>query len=180
MKYKSFQEYLLAHDLTETLNDAQRKHLKKQWRKDYQKNYHKTYSKKRIRKTITLSTAEDKQLKKALKKYDLKLNDGIKQFVFAYLSQTYVVPNPETIEQLIIQIRKIGTNINQMAHHANTYNTTTEEQLDMVYKLLYQIEERIIEALCMPPRIDILLRDHIRAFPNDERRIMEIIRTAKR
>ncbi|WP_052600028.1 plasmid mobilization relaxosome protein MobC [Aureispira sp. CCB-QB1] len=180
MKYKSFQEYLLAHDLTDSLNDAQRKSLQKQWRKDYQKYYHKTYSKKRIRKTITLSVSEDRQLKKILKEYDLKLNDGIKQFVFAYLNQTYVVPKPEIIEQLIIQIRKIGTNINQIAHHANTYHTTTQEQLDIIYKLLYTIEETIINALCTPPRLDTLLQNHIKAFPNDQRRMLEIIRTANR
>lgn len=180
MKYKSFQEYLLAHDLTDSLNDAQRKSLQKQWRKDYQKHYHKTYSKKRIRKTITLSVAEDRQLKKALKKYDLKLNEGIKQFIFAYLNQTYVVPHPETIEHLIIQIRKIGTNINQIAHHTNTYNTTTQEQLDMIYQLLYTIEEMVINELCTPPRIDTFLKDHIQAFPNDQQRILEIIRTANR
>lgn len=177
MQYKSFQEYLLINSLTDTLNDTQRKELQKQWRKEYQKHYHKNYSKKRIRKTITLTTKEDRQLKKALKKYDLKLNDGIKQFVFAYLNQIYVVPNSEIIEHLIIQIRKIGTNINQIAHHTNTFNTTTQEQLDMIYKLLYTIEEIVVESLSNPPHIETLLQNHIKTFPNDQKRIIEMIRT---
>ena len=114
MKHKSFQEYLLANNLVDKLTIEERLALQKKWRNAYQKEYHQKYGKKRIRKTITLTKQENTILVTAAKKHKKTLNDFLKESAFAYLNQYYIVPNEKQVQEAIVQMRKIGTLINQV------------------------------------------------------------------
>lgn len=176
MKYNSFQEYLLANNLTDQLSEEERKALQNQWRKAYQKSYHKQYGKKRIRKTITLTLNEDAQLKKAIKKYDLEMNAFLKQCIFSYLNQAYIVPEKETVEELIMQIRKIGTNVNQVARHVNGKRYAEQEQLDVLYGFLARIEAKIEEHLFNPLLLDDALKKALEERPEYRKKVAKLLR----
>lgn len=165
MKYKSFQEYLLVNNLTDKLSETDRIELQAQWRKAYQRAYHKNYGQKRIRKTITLSPVEDAQLQKAAEAYDLKMNDFLKETLFAYLNNVYVVPNQNQVQQLILQIRKIGTNINQIARHINSCQKVEEGQLGLIYVLLKRMELCINNRLCQPELLEERLEEVLQKQP---------------
>lgn len=150
MKYKSFQDYLLVNNLTDKLSETERIELQAQWRKAYQKAYHQNYGKKRIRKTISLDSSENTKLVNAAQKHQMKLNYFIKSALLGYLNQVYVVPNEEQVLQVIIQLRKIGTNINQIARHVNSHQGTEQGQLGAIYSLLEEIEKSIKVNLLTP------------------------------
>lgn len=175
MKYKSFQEYLLVNNLTDKLSETERIELQSQWRKAYQKDYHQNYGQKRIRKTITLSLHEDIQLQKVAETYNLKMNDFIKETLFAYLNNVYVVPNQTQVQELILQIRKIGTNINQIARHINSHQKVEEGQLELIYSLLQQIESSIHRHLCEPDLLEKKLEEILREKPDCIERLQTII-----
>lgn len=161
MKYKNFQEYLLINNLTDKLNDEERDALQKEWRKAYQKSYHAHYGKQRIRKTITISPQEEVQLQKAARKHGMKMNECMKHCIFAYLNNEYIVPEKKTVESLILQVRKIGTNINQVARFVNGKRYVEQQQLDVLYQMLSEIEGNIVDQLYHPDQLDIALKKRL-------------------
>lgn len=175
MQYKSFQEYLLANNLTDKLSKEQRAELQIEWRKAYQKKYQELYGHKRIRKTISLNESEDTELKKAAQKHNMKLNDFMKQAIFGYLNQVYVVPNEEQVQETIIQLRKVGTNINQIARQVNRHRTTEKGQLNLIYTLLQQMEISIESNLCTPDSLEKKLKKALENEPSYLQRIEQII-----
>lgn len=175
MRYKSFQEYLLTNNLTDKLSKEERAALQIEWRKAYQKKYQELYGHKRIRKTISLNEGEDTQLKKAAQKHNMKLNDFMKQAIFGYLNQVYVVPNEEQVQQTIIQLRKVGTNINQIARHINSHQAIEREQIDLLCTLLQQMETSIESHLCTPDRLEEKLKKTLEKEPSYLQKIEQII-----
>lgn len=153
MAYKSFKDYLLMHDLTGKLSAVELKELQKDWRRMYQKKYHENYGKKRIRRTISLTKKEDQELQKAAKKHQKKCTPFIKECLFAYLNKQYLVHNESTIHESILQVRKVGTLINQIARHINTYQKVEQQQLKYIYDMLKGLEKNINEKLCHPPNL---------------------------
>lgn len=176
MRYKSFQEYLLANNLTDKLSKEQRAALQIEWRKAYQKKYQELYGHKRIRKTISLNEQEDTQLKKAAQQHNMKLNDFMKQAIFGYLNQVYVIPNEEQVQETIIQLRKIGTNINQIARHINSYQAVEQEQINLLYTLLQGMERSIESNLCKPDSLEVQLKKALESAPQYLHKIEQILK----
>lgn len=109
-------------------------------------------TKKRVNLTLTLQ--EHKRLQKAAKKSGRKLAPFIREAVLAALEQRYLVPadTQQQLDDAIIQLRKIGTNINQLAHHANAKQHTTAEDLRLIRQALTRMEHALKKTITEPPR----------------------------
>ena len=77
-------------------------------------------------------TAEEKE--KLIEKAQLS-NLSVSQYLLALSEERKLVVN-EKIPNLLLEITRIGTNINQIAHVANSQKFVTTKQLDEVIKLM--------------------------------------------
>jgi hypothetical protein len=86
---------------------------RRQYRKEYQSNYRKEHT----RLEIALTEAQDRRLSEAAERHHIKRSAFVRKAAFSYLDRRYIVPDPELVRNLELSIRRIGTNLNQIARH---------------------------------------------------------------
>ena len=106
--------------------------------------------------TLTLTKQDHRTLQRAAKHSGRKLAPFIRETALASLQDRYLVPTglEERLFDFVIQLRKIGTNINQMAHHANQKQHTTSEDLTLIRSSLAEMEATVTAFIRQPPRSD--------------------------
>ena len=84
--------------------------------------YFEEYRKKTKRVNITFTNKEYEQLKKRAEKFNLTPTEYIKKSYLAYHKNIYLVPQnlENLLNDLLIQIRGIANNINQVAYAFNS------------------------------------------------------------
>ena len=95
-----------------------------------------------IRKTETLHirlTPDDKQL---IEQYAKMMNFSMSAFIEILLHRKRIIVC-ENLGELIIQLSRIGNNINQIAHTANSAKTISNEQIEKVQELMNQVYDQM-------------------------------------
>lgn len=64
----------------------------------------------------------------------------------------YVVPKENEINLLILEIRKIGSNVNQIVKHINTVKAISIYDIQRLKERLAQLEHLVINSLTNPPK----------------------------
>lgn len=127
--------------------------FKKLRRKLYLKNYHREYSKRNHRKSIFLNTKEVRFLEKEAKKHKKRFSNFLKEIILNYCHQRhrYIVPDEEQLQEVCLEIRRIGNNINQIARYTNHFRALSLFDAQKVRKDLKELEEFIYHTLKLPP-----------------------------
>jgi predicted RNA-binding Zn ribbon-like protein len=106
--------------------------------------------------TLTFTKQQHRSLQRAAEQSGRKLAPFIRETALASLENRFLVP--KDLEQRLfgftIQLRKIGTNINQLAHHANQKRHTVTEDLTEIRRVLTRMEAEVIEYVTHPPLSD--------------------------
>lgn len=138
------------HRLPEELRKRER-----QARNRYMRDYMRAYRKRQERKslTLTLSPARHRRLKRAAARSGRPLAAFIPEAAEAYLEKRYLVPADiqARLALAVTEIRRIGNNINQLAHHANRKRATSRQALRDARRLLQRLEETVLRHLADPP-----------------------------
>ena len=95
-----------------------------------------------IRKTETLHirlTPDDKQL---IEQYAKMMNFSMSAFIEILIHRKRIIVC-ENLGELIIQLSRIGNNINQIAHTANSAKTISNEQIEKVQELMNQVYDQM-------------------------------------
>ena len=124
----------------------------RQQRNAYMRRYMRTYRKgKSPPFNVSLSPERRRQLKKAAKDAGYKPTPFLREAAFAYLDRRIVLPKSfeEAIAAATFEIRRIGTNINQLAHHANLRQSATLRELQQARQLLTELEAAVTRFI--PP-----------------------------
>lgn len=108
-------------------------------RKTYLKKYRQNYQAKRV--NLTLSPLEYRAFSRAAK--NEKVTSYIKRLALDSLNERRPIPEEllEEIRTLKFAIRNIANNINQIAHHSNTFQTITQADENNLFQYLKQLEE---------------------------------------
>ena len=125
---------------------------RRQARRGYMRRYmRETYRKTHKARNVTLSATEDRQLRAAATAYGRKPAALLREAAFAYLTQGTLLPKglEEGIAALTLEVRRIGTNINQLAHQANLRPQAAAANLRRAVELLSRLETA--PAGCLPP-----------------------------
>ena len=69
---------------------------------------------------LVFTLNEEKELREKAEKKKLSLKDYIKVAISTYDDGRFIVPGDKKIQELILQIRKIGNNVNQLVRYINT------------------------------------------------------------
>ena len=88
------------------------------------REYLTTYQREELRKKkkrveLLLEPAEHQVLYRSAQSHGKKLSPFIKSAALAYLNNEYLVPDEDRVRSFELQLRRIGTNINQIARKAN-------------------------------------------------------------
>lgn len=120
---------------------------------------HKTYC-------LNFSLEEAKELERLASKRNLRIPSYIKAFLNASQNHSgYVVPNEETLQALILEIRAIGTNINQLVRYIHTYRVMEYSDIEKLNNRLSSLEYCITTALSHPPAVTDILEQHLAQHP---------------
>ena len=123
---------------------------KTQNRKRYLYAYQKKYRAKNVRKELLFSHREFRLIEKSAQAHHQKITPHLKACVFAYIEQSFVVPDRDLLEKLIYEIKAIGRNINQIAYQVNTCKGKGFNERAL-HQQLSALESVILERLEHPP-----------------------------
>lgn len=92
------------------------------------------------------------RLENAAKEKNMTVREFIKALITSHNNGSgYVVPKDDILKNLIIEIRRIGTNINQITRFIHKDKSIRTEDIQYIENRLSQLEVTIIEALTNPP-----------------------------
>ncbi len=145
--FPTLKEFLIEYGVTESTPKEKIAELKQAYKKSYQHFYQKIRTSREKRIDVRLSLEEYRQFKRYAKAHRrTHLAPFIKEAVRAYAEKTYLAKNPTLITELIVQIRRIGNNINQVVqamHVTRDYQNHKyyTELLDQIEDLKHEVEE---------------------------------------
>jgi hypothetical protein len=120
---------------------------KRQYMRRYMREVYRPAHKSR---SVALSPQEDACLREAAGRYGRRPATLLREAAFAYLEQRSLLPKSleAGIAALTLEVRRIGTNINQLAHQANLRPETAASCLRQAVRLLSRLESA--PAACLP------------------------------
>lgn len=149
---QSFKRYLDERGIDDNSPDEVKEEARREYRRMYRRRYQADLRARTRRVELVLKKPDAKELESAAKEHGMPLATFIRHASLAYARQTYIVPDPETVRELEIGLRRIGTNVNQIAKHANTERQVTTLDLERVWDLLEELESVVSEAFRNPSR----------------------------
>ena len=124
--------------------------FKKRYKKYYLKEYSKNYRKKNTPLKIILNPDQEKQFKKYCGQFKKKKSTLAKEIILNHINNENILTDSaeKKLRETIIQLRKIGNNINQLTNLAHEYK-------DPAY------ENSFSQALIQLEKLEIIIIDNI-------------------
>jgi hypothetical protein len=88
-----------------------------------------------IKKSIRLSEDENKQINSLIENHNISFSDFARSKILNQKIKTNLS------KDLIYEVRKIGTNLNQIAHHVNQSKSVDFQVLEKLVSIEKQLEE---------------------------------------
>ena len=101
---------------------------------------------------ILLMPSESKRLATEARKHGKRKATFAREAMFAYMDRRFVVPDDEVVQRLELAIRRIGTNLNQIARRVNENRVVTELDVEHANRLLAELEQVVTAAFRDPPK----------------------------
>jgi len=121
--------------------DDQKKQRQKDYQKQYQKTYRRAYKERKKRVSVTLDCKEYDQFLALAENDSRKVSQQIKLMALAQLKKQPLPSKAslEKVDEVVIQLRKLGSNINQIARHLNT--TSLSEGSSPTGEAIHHLEQ---------------------------------------
>lgn len=110
------------------------------------------------RVTCNLYPHQHDRLLKTAQSFGVRLAPFLRDAAIAYCQRRTLLPDAlqKRLKQMIAEIRRVGTNLNQMAHHANSFQRVTHQDLRNAGKLVLTLERQVT-----------ILQQTLEALPHD-------------
>ena len=125
----------------------------RQQRNAYMRDYMRAYRQSAHSVNATLSDKERLRLDGEAKALGRTPTACFREAAFAYFDRRTLLPKAyeQQLAEAIGEIRRIGNNLNQLAHHANTRRRATHRELQEARRLLETLETGIARRLLPLP-----------------------------
>ena len=125
----------------------------RQQRNAYMRDYMRAYRQSAHSVNATLSDKERRRLAREAKALGRTPTACFREAAFAYFDRRTLLPKAyeQQLAEAIGEIRRIGNNLNQLAHHANTRRRATHRELQEARRLLATLETEIVRLLLPLP-----------------------------
>lgn len=144
-------------------------------KKNYMDKYREEYKQKTRRVNITLSLEEYSAVKSASKDAQKKVSTFVKDCVVQQTSKVYILPNNTTTENLILQLRAIGNNVNQLTRHIHRSGVIQRSDLTQLQNQVRQVENLVHSKFSNPDDLFGLLDEQVSKSPDLIERLEEFI-----
>ena len=109
---------------------------------------------------------ERRKIDRAAKYHHMKRATFAKAALMAYLDRVFVLPSDETVRSLELGVRRIASNINQIARRVNTRRTVEHSDVAEVNRFLTDLEGLISQAFRAPPDVLSLVEQALEQAPH--------------
>ena len=120
---------------------------------EYHRAYARWYRARKVRINIYCSPEEKEELQAAAEHHSRKLGSFIHEAAIAYLKEGFVVPDVDQLRGLRLEIRRVGTNINQVVTQVNRNGYVKPDDVEVLSERLRIMENAIVHTLTKPMRI---------------------------
>ena len=116
------------------------------------REYMPQYRGRRSRHTVTLHPDEDARLRREVRIFGYRPATLLRRAAFANFDGKCVIPKDmnNRLSDIIVQIQRIGNNINQIAHHANLKKAASARDLSRCRQLLEELHAVVCRTLERP------------------------------
>lgn len=120
---------------------------------------HRTYS-------LSFTIAEAKEIEREADKYGKTTPQFIKTLVEVHLNGNgYLMHDESKLQDLVYQLRKVGSNLNQTVRHINSTREVSYKDVERLQNQLNAIENQVVKALTQPPEITQILQEYLKQNP---------------
>ena len=176
MKWPTLKDFLFQSGVLENGTVEDIVMAKKAYRKAYLKSKKQEYRKAHKEVTIGIPKNEVLTLEKAAKGHNLTLPQFIRACTKWYCDQVFIVPDEGQVQELCLLLRKIGTNINQVAKIRNTLGLSHDEAVAEVQGQVNKLEDRIEAMFVSPPNLTDMLVTEAEKDPRFREKLRKILR----
>ncbi len=150
--------------------------IKKNNRKAYLKQKHIEYRQKWKRIVLRFSKAEFLEISDLADKYKMKRAPFLKICIFAYLNQSFVLPDSEQSLMIEMALNRISNRINELVRYVHKQDSVSLQDLENIKTQLYHIEVTVCQALRTPPNLKTWLEEQILRDSSFVIRLQEILK----
>ncbi len=144
-------------------------------RKEYWREYKSRWrrNKRRIEKEISISLTQDemKYIGEQAKRHKQSRTKFIKQACFAYINNSFIVPDVKEVKMISQKLSMIYNSIQEMAEE----NTIEFKSGRIILENIYKLEREILPVLYHPKSLEVLIKEHIDKNARNKDSIIEFI-----
>lgn len=149
-KNKTLKEKILSGDIQENRDQAKLEKIKSEHKEAYMREYRLQYKRQKKRINITVSNDEYDRILKMAGQNNKKVSRFVKDSIIQEVDKVYLLPEDEKLENLILQIRSIGNNINQLTRHIHRSNYISKDNIKELQHSIKQIEYSVLQKFSNP------------------------------
>lgn len=105
-------------------------------------------------------------IKQMAEKHGLKFSPFVVKCVQGYLNLMFILPDPDVLYQLQLELKRQGTNLNQIAYNCNRTRSVSEKDVKDALEHVGRIEELVTKALTYPDDLESLVKQALRERPD--------------
>ena len=122
-------------------------------RREYMREYQRKRRAQKKRIEVVYDWDEFRRLEREARAHGQKIAPFIKACADAYLEKAYIVPDEESVHELRVAMRRIGTNMNQIARKGNRSGLDSHD-MNQALNLFYELEDLIGKAFRNPKEVE--------------------------
>jgi hypothetical protein len=113
-----------------------------------------SYRKERKEYVFTLKLEQSRKLEALAESMGMSVQEFIKELLKSKINgDGYIVPKNVDISRLILEIRKVGSNVNQIVKHINAEKNVTIYDLQRIKERLTQLESIVVDYFTNPQKV---------------------------
>ncbi len=105
-------------------------------------------------------------VKRKADKHQLKFSPFIVHAVMGYLNLMFILPDPDVLYQLQLELRRQGCNLNQIAYNCNRTRNVSENAIKEALNHVKRIENLVTKALTYPDDLESLVKQALKERPS--------------
>ncbi len=138
--------------------------------------YLRDYRKHRVHRVIIFNQEDYDMLLDLSKKYQKPFSSLVRELALAQANNQYLLPNEEQTKSVQFLLKKMGTNINQLAHVANATLELPHSGIEFMQKEFINLENDIKNIYHKPIIIEDIIKYAISTNPAYIKRIENILK----
>ncbi len=169
--------YLEASGVLEKGTEEEIKSAKKAYRKIYLKKYKQIQREENPEFTVLLSRQKGEygKISVAAKKHHMSIPAFLRLATFAYLSNSYLVPDMELIAKLYQKLNDCLNEIKSIAHTKERYGWDREQKIEAIERQIEKLETDMGVLFHNPPLLEDAIRKAVGKNPLLRERLLNIL-----